>query len=87
MIPNLKAESLKVIEKYRSQRYGVVLDCYTKETKARNNKVTRSIVVRVVWDGMQTPSEHAQMRLCHESDFPQVMQGYCAAIGSSLDVQ
>jgi hypothetical protein len=86
MIPNLRPESLKAIEKYRSQRYGTVLDCYVKETKARNNKVTRSTIVRVVWDGMQTPSEHAQMRLCHESEFAQVMDGYCAAIGSGIDV-
>jgi len=86
MIPNLRPESLKAIAKYRSQRYGVVVDSYVKETKARNNKITRSTVVRVLWDGAQTPSEHAQMRLCLEADLPQVMDGYCAAIGDGINV-
>lgn len=86
MIPNLKAESLRAIAKYRTQRYGVVVDSYVKESKSRLNKITRSMIVRVIWDGSQTPSEHAQMRLCLESDFPQVMDGYCTAIGEGIDV-
>jgi len=81
VIPNLKTESLERIAQYRTQRYGTVVDCFIKESKSRTNKVSRSVYVRVIWDGMQTPSSHAQMRLCLESEFQDVMDGYCAVLG------
>lgn len=80
-IPNLKQESLAKTAQYRSQRYGVVVDTFTKTIKGRTNRESRQIYVKVLWDGMQSPSNHAQMRLVHEKEFPEVMDSYIGGLG------
>jgi hypothetical protein len=80
-IPGLRPESIKRTAQYRTQRYGTVIETITKESKTRTNKTTMLTYIRVLWDGMQSPSDHAQMRLCLESDLPQVIDEYCAVIG------
>lgn len=82
IIPNLKSDSLEKIQKYRSQRFGVVVDVFVKTTVARGNKQTKQKFLRILWDGMQSPSEHAQMRICHESEFGAVMESYGNSIGA-----
>lgn len=37
--------------------------------------------VKVLWDGLETPSDHAQMRLVHEHELPQLIKEYREAIG------
>lgn len=80
-IPGLRPESAKRIAQYRTQRYGTVIETIAKESKSRTNKTSTLLYVRVLWDGMQSPSDHAQMRLCLESELPQVVDGYCSIIG------
>jgi hypothetical protein len=86
VIPGLSPESLKRIAKYRKQRYGTVVETITKESKSRLNKISKLQYVRVLWDGMQSPSDHAQMRLCLESELSQIVEGYCAVLGEELNV-
>lgn len=85
-IPGLRPESIKRIAQYKTQRYGTVVETIIKESKARSNKTTKLQYVRVLWDGMKSPSDHAQMRLCFESELPQVIDGYCAVIGEGINV-
>ena len=72
IIPGLRKESLEAIRKYRSQRFGTVVDAYKKGSHT---------YVNVIWDGMSTPSSHAQMRLVLEEKFPELMKDYCNALG------
>ena len=80
-IPGLSAESLNRIQKYRSQRYGVVVDVFIKPTKKRTGEIMNNKFVKVLWDGLETPSDHAQMRLVHEHELPQLIKEYREAIG------
>ena len=82
IIPNLRSESLEKIARYRSQRFGVVVDVFVKNTVSRGNKQVKQKFLKILWDGMQTPSDHAQMRICHESDFEAVMDSYGNSIGA-----
>lgn len=85
-IPGLNPESLRRIAQYRTQRYGTVVETIVKESTSQTSRTSKLLYVRVLWDGMQSPSDHAQMRLCLESELPQVMDGYCAVIGDGLNV-
>ena len=80
-IPNLKPETQKRIEEYRKQRYGVVVDIFSKKTTSRSKRVTETKFLRILWDGQKTPSEHAQMRICHERDLDVILEGYCTVLG------
>lgn len=80
-IPGLTPASLKRIEEFRSQRYGVVVDVFIKPTKTRSRGVVNNKFVKVLWDGRQTPSDHAQMRLVHEHELPDLLKSYREGIG------
>lgn len=75
-IPNLSPEAAERIAKYRSQRYGTVVSSAIKHTVNRNKVKTRAVYVRVLWDGSQTPSEHAQHRLIQESELNTLLDSY-----------
>jgi hypothetical protein len=65
------------IAQYRSQRYGTVVDVVTKPLKGK-----RTIkMLRVQWDHLKTPTEHAQCRICPVEIFPQLMDQTCALLG------
>lgn len=80
-IPNLSAETLKRIQAYKTQRFGVVVNTFVRPTTTPKRKTVRRQFVAVLWDGSKTPSEHEQMRLVHEHEFAQVKQDYINAIG------
>lgn len=81
VIPNLRLESKERIKANSSQRYGVVIDVLVKTTITRDRRTIKQKFVKVLWDGMKTPSDHAQMRLCHEADFEQIRNNYCSSLG------
>jgi len=72
IIPGLRKESQAIVNKYRSQRFGTVVDVFKKGNHT---------YVSVLWDGLKTPSTHAQMRLILEEKFPELMKDYCSALG------
>ena len=80
-IPNLSPEVSAKVAAYRIQRYGVVVDLFTKKSVTRTRRVSEHKFVRVLWDGMKSPSEHAQMRICHESELENIRNEFCSAIG------
>ena len=81
IIPNLKAESKAKVAQYAVQRYGVVVDVFMKTTQTRANKQIQQRFLKILWDDRQTPSDHAQMRICHESDLEALREQYTAGIG------
>ena len=80
-IPGLRPESIKKIQPYLSQRYGVVVDVFIKPTKTQTRGIVNNKFVKVLWDGLGTPSDHAQMRLIHEDDLGELVKSYREAIG------
>lgn len=66
----IRAETKDRIAQYRSQRYGKVVEIKEKIT-ARGSK--QKILI-ILWDHLQTPTEHAQMRICHECDLASMMK-------------
>jgi len=80
-IPGLSKESLQRIQVHRTQRYGVVIDVFVKPTKTPTRGIVNNKFVKVLWDGLKTPSDHAQMRLVHESELDALVKSYREAIG------
>lgn len=65
-------ETKEKLKQYAYQRYGTVLD-----TVYKTNKTGQKLpYVKIIWDGTQSPSEHAQNRLCFEKDLPSLMVDY-----------
>jgi len=48
------------IQQYRSQRYGTVVSINIKTN--RNGNKQKFLLIK--WDHLQSPTEHAQMRIC-----------------------
>lgn len=65
------------IKPYRSQRYGTVTEIKTRRFRS---KIAQRVVV-VKWDHLQSPSEHAQARLCFIHELEQMVQESRLAIG------
>lgn len=80
-IPGLSKESLQRIQVHRTQRYGVVIDVFVKPTKTPTRGIVNNKFVKVLWDGLKTPSDHAQMRLVHEDELGDLVKSYREAIG------
>jgi hypothetical protein len=73
----VRKEVQDAIAKYRSQRYGTIVNIkYKADASGRK----RSFLV-IQWDHLTTPCEHSQMRICHMDDFERIMNESCAAIG------
>ena len=64
------------IAQYRTQRVGTVLG-YKYQTTRTGRKTP---YVQVQWDHLASPSFHAQMRLCLESELDKVKVDYCNSI-------
>lgn len=66
----VRAEVKQRVAQYRNQRYGTVVGFKEKIT-ARGSKQK---IICVLWDHLKTPMEHAQCRICHESDLTYLMK-------------
>ena len=64
--PEVKAR----IAQYSTQRYGTIVG-FSEKVTTRGSK-QKMLLIR--WDHLQTPTEHAQMRICHERDLPAMMK-------------
>lgn len=79
-IPGLRAESREKIAPYSAQRYGVVIETFTK-VNGGSRRTVETKYVRVLWDDHATPMEHAQFRLVLADELPQVLESYMESIG------
>ena len=64
----MREEVKERIAQYRTQRYGTVLDITYK--RISNGRKQRMLTIQ--WDHLKSPTEHAQMRICHERDLEQM---------------
>lgn len=76
-IPNLRPSVRSTVESCRQQRYGTVVDVFSKRQRG-SDRVTK--YAKVLWDGRKTPSDHAQMRLIHEEELPELLSVYAESI-------
>jgi hypothetical protein len=65
----VRAAAREQVAKYRSQRYGTVVDFTAKKIKTGGYQ--KFLVIQ--WDHLQTPSEHARGRICHIDEFSKLM--------------
>jgi hypothetical protein len=66
----VRAEVQARIAQYRSQRYGTIVG-FSEKITTRGSKQK---MLKILWDHLQTPTEHAQMRICHEADLAYMMK-------------
>jgi hypothetical protein len=60
----VRKEVQERIAQYRSQRYGTVVG-FSEKTTSRGAKQK---LLHILWDHLQTPTEHAQCRICPIDD-------------------
>jgi hypothetical protein len=72
----IRKEAFESTRKFRTQRYGTVMDIF--HMRAKDKRVMRYLLIK--WDHLQSPSKHSQCRICHLEDFPQIMNQTCIAI-------
>lgn len=69
----IREEAKQRIAQYRNQRYGTVVGLQMKKDKRGSNQ--RFLLIK--WDHLQTPTEHAQMRICPEEQLAKLQaEGY-----------
>jgi hypothetical protein len=66
----IREEVKERIAQYRTQRYGTILDI----TEKRISNGRKQRMLRIQWDHLQSPTDHAQMRICHECDLEEMMK-------------
>ena len=66
----VRAEVRERIAQYRNQRYGIIVGFSEKIT----SRGARQKMLSVLWDHLKTPTDHAQCRICHESDLTYMMK-------------
>jgi len=64
-----------IVAKNCTQRYGTIVMARQK----RNSNGTESTYYQVKWDN-NTTGEHAQARLCFETELPQILEDYTAQL-------
>lgn len=77
IIYGVRSDMKEIVEKNSTQRYGVVVSCLIK-TNARKQNIK---YCEVLWDGLETPSVHAQHRLCLAEDLEKLAESYRIGIG------
>ncbi len=77
-IAAIRKESREIVAKYTTQRRGVVVGNTVRTLSGRAGYTSRACYVSILWDGLKTPSEHSQMRICLESEYDQLREEYYA---------
>lgn len=78
IISAIRKESRQIVAKYSAHRRGVVVDNTIKVLTSSNGRTSRACYVSVLWDGLKTPSQHSQMRICLEEEYDQLRQDHYA---------
>lgn len=78
LLSAIRQEKRELVKKYSTHRRGVVVDNTIKVLTSRNGRTSRVCYVRVLWDGLKTPSEHSQMRICLEEEYDKIRQDHYA---------
>lgn len=74
-IPNISKWKSEIVAQNCTQRYGTVISIIQK----KNRNGIESPYCKVKWDN-NTTGEHAQSRLCFETELTQVLEDYTAKL-------
>lgn len=80
LLSAIRKESREAVKKYTTHRRGVVIDNSIRVLTAKTGRVSRVCYVKILWDGLKTPSEHSQMRICLEEDYDKIREDHYALI-------
>lgn len=78
IISAIRKESREIVAKYTKHRRGVVVDNTLRTLTSSSGRTSRVYYVNVLWDGLKTPSQHSQMRICLEEEYNQIRQDHYA---------
>lgn len=78
LLSAVRTEVRESIKQYTTHRRGVVVDNTIKVLTSRNGRTSRVCYVSILWDGLKTPSQHSQMRICLESEYDKLREDYYA---------
>jgi len=78
LLSAIRKESRARVAQYCTQRYGTVVGTRMKIIQTRKKTTTRRFVIQIIWDGMKTPCEHEQMRICFIEELEGLKEGLFA---------
>lgn len=78
LIPAMRKEAQAIARANSTQRYGTVVNCVI-QTNSRKQQIR---YCEVLWDGLKTPSLHAQHRLCLIAEHKDIVEDYVGSIGA-----
>ena len=78
IISAIRKEAREIVAKYTTHRRGVVVDNTLRTLTSGNGRTSRVYYVSVLWDGLKTPSQHSQMRICLEKEYNKLRQDHYA---------
>jgi hypothetical protein len=78
IISAIRKESREIVAKYTTHRRGVVVDNTLRTLTSSNGRTSRVYYVSVLWDGLKTPSQHSQMRICLEEEYDKLREDHYA---------
>jgi len=78
IISAIRKKSREIVAEYTTHRRGVVVDNTLRTLTSSNGRTSRVYYVSVLWDGLKTPSQHSQMRICLEEEYGKICQDHYA---------
>ena len=78
LISAIRKEAREIVKKYTGHRRGVVVGNTIKVLTSSNGRTSRVCYVSILWDGLKTPSEHSQMRICLEEEYDKIREDHYA---------
>lgn len=76
LLSAIRKESREAVKQYATHRRGVVVDNTIKVLTSKNGRTSRVCYVTILWDGLKSPSQHSQMRICLESEYDKLREDY-----------
>lgn len=78
LLSAVRSEVRESIKQYATHRRGVVVDNTIRVLTSRNGRTSRVCYVSILWDGLKTPSQHSQMRICLEEEYDKLREDHYA---------
>ena len=80
LLSAIRQEAREIVKQYTTHRRGVVVDNTIKVLTSKNGRTSRVCYVSIVWDGLKTPSQHSQMRICFEEEYNKIREDHYALL-------
>lgn len=80
LLSAIRQEVRDKIKQYTTHRRGVVVDNTIKVLTSKNGRTSRVCYVKILWDGLKSPCEHSQMRICLEEEYDKLREDHFALL-------